>query len=85
MCILGEGEEEGGREGMKLYVTMLNLMPLEMECPPTRRVVEIELTPEQAKRLKPRFVGKSREGIEQFETVESCVLGEDEDDWGVEE
>lgn len=66
---------------MKLYVTMLNRMPLEMECPPTRRVVEIEMTPEQAKRLKPRYVGKSR-GIEQFEAVESCVLGEGEDEGG---
>lgn len=66
---------------MKLYVTMLNLMPLQFDCPPTRRMVEIELTPEQKRQIKPRFVGKSR-GIEHFESVESCVLGEDDDpDW----
>ena len=66
---------------MKLYVTMLNLMPIEFDCHPTRRMVEIELTPEQKRKLKPRYTGKSQ-GIEQFETVESCVLGEDDDpDW----
>lgn len=69
---------------MKLYVTMVDLTPLELECPPTRRVVEIELTPEQARKLKPRFVGTHR-GIEQFERVEMCILGEGEEEGGVEE
>ncbi len=63
---------------MKLYVTMLNLMPIEFGCQPTRRMAEIELTPEQKRQIKPRFVGKSG-GIEQFESVEACVLGEDDD------
>ena len=60
---------------MKIYVTMLNTMPLEIECPPTRRMVELELTPEQIKMLKPRFLGRCR-GLEQFEEIESCVCGE---------
>lgn len=64
---------------MKLYVTMLDLKPLEVECPPTRRVVEIELTPEQVRKLTPRCVGKSR-GVEHFERIEMCILGE----WGEE-
>ena len=67
---------------MKLYVTMVDLMPLEVECPPARRVIEIEMTPEQARKLKPRYVGKSR-GIEQFERIEMCILGEGEEEGGV--
>ena len=66
---------------MKLYVTMLNLMPIEFGGQPTRRMVEIELTPEQKRQIKPRFVGKIG-GTEEFESVEACVLGEDDDpDW----
>ena len=43
-----------------------------------QQAAELELTPEQKRQIKPRFVGKSG-GIEQFESVESCVLGEDDD------
>ena len=58
----------------KLYVTMLDMSPLEWECPPRRRVVEIILTPEQEAQLKPRRHATGH--AEYVEIVESCVLEE---------
>ena len=59
---------------MKLYVTMVDTLPWEeMHIIPRRRVVEVELTPEQVSELTPQRVGMIR-GIERYEEIETCVL-----------
>jgi len=59
---------------MKLYVTMVDTVPWEeMHIIPRRRVVEVELTPEQVSKLTPRRVGMIR-GVERYEEIEMCVL-----------
>lgn len=60
---------------MRLFVTMVDYMPVNFGCQPMRRIVEVDMTPEQTEKLRPRHVGKSC-GIEQYEHVEMCVLQE---------
>ena len=72
--MLKELETTRGRGGMKLYVTFVNTLPWEeLHIIPRRRVVEVEMTPEQVQKLTPRRVGMIR-GVERYEEIEICVL-----------
>lgn len=63
-----------GRGGMKLYVTFVNTLPWEeLHIIPQRRIVEVEMTPEQVEKLAPMRVGMIR-GVERYEEIETCVL-----------
>lgn len=61
---------------MKLYVTFVNTLPWEeMHIIPQRRIVEVEMTPEQVAKLTPRHLG-SVYGKDRYEEIEVCVLQE---------
>ena len=71
---LRELEATRGRGGMKLYVTFVNTLPWEeLHIIPQRRIVEVEMTPEQVAKLAPMRVGMVC-GKDRHEEIETCVL-----------
>ena len=64
---------------MKLYVTMVDTSPFQAGAGPIRRMVEVELSPEQSEQLTRKHTGgySTKAGyINTFEEYEMCVLSE---------
>ena len=62
-----------------LTVVIRNLFPLTMEEPVEHRTVKIEFTPEQLKKLEPRYVG-SRGGDDYYEDYSQAFIEFDGED-----
>lgn len=62
---------------MKLYVTMVDTLVWEqLGIAPRRRIVVVDLMPEQVEKLTARYLGMNR-GMKRYEEIEQCVLQEE--------